>query len=432
MSRATGHAPRKGACESGRTLSISRCEVKPRPLLALRLLVRQRVQIADHRAHSLVQHMGVNLGRRNVGVTKKLLHDTQIGAILQEMAGKSVAQDMRTDASPVDSGQRRHELEIPGEGLAGQVPAVAIGREEPLAIVSLGRLRHEAAKAADGLDGQRREGNQTLPPALALDGEHLFAGCRRAQGQGDQLGNPQSCRVEYFQEAGHPGGPNPFWQRPRDVLQSFGRYPQKPADILYGQGFGEASALFWPFDDQGGIVAAATFDIQELVKLANGRQAPRGGRRAETAGLKIAQKVANRLGVRVDRPDSPRGEKSRVVREVPAIGQLRVFRRATLGREHVEEHVDQTRRGGGGADHGYFPDNRPAGIVCDISRGWGVTKVASANIAPQPRAPRRPTISKKRIRLGKRENPSRGKAPFIDHGSGLKAIWRLSRFKSEP
>ena len=53
------------------------------------------MQIAHHRAHPLVEHMSVNLRRRNIGVAEQFLHDAQIGAVLQQMAGEGVAQSMR-------------------------------------------------------------------------------------------------------------------------------------------------------------------------------------------------------------------------------------------------------------------------------------------------------------------------------------------------
>ena len=74
------------------------------------LFLRQRVQVAHQAFQALFQYMGIDLRGRNIGVTKKRLDDTQIRPIVQEMAGKSVAQHMRADL-------RRTQSRGPGERL---------------------------------------------------------------------------------------------------------------------------------------------------------------------------------------------------------------------------------------------------------------------------------------------------------------------------
>ena len=60
--------------------------------------VRQRMQVAHHALQPLVEHVGVDLRRRDVGMAEQLLHDAQVGAVLQEVAGEGVAQHVRADA----------------------------------------------------------------------------------------------------------------------------------------------------------------------------------------------------------------------------------------------------------------------------------------------------------------------------------------------
>ena len=55
----------------------------------------ERMQVAHQAFQALFQHMGIDLGRRNVGVAEQGLHDTQIGAIVQKVAGEGVAQHVR-------------------------------------------------------------------------------------------------------------------------------------------------------------------------------------------------------------------------------------------------------------------------------------------------------------------------------------------------
>ena len=74
------------------------------------------MMLLDQPPQALLDDMGVDLRGRDVGVAKQLLHRAQIGAPLQQMAGKSVAQDMRRDpdgsmpaaeASPFNSWPKR-------------------------------------------------------------------------------------------------------------------------------------------------------------------------------------------------------------------------------------------------------------------------------------------------------------------------------------
>ena len=53
------------------------------------------MQIADHRLGALVEDVSIDLRGRNVGVAEQILDDAQIRAVLQEMAGEGVAQDVR-------------------------------------------------------------------------------------------------------------------------------------------------------------------------------------------------------------------------------------------------------------------------------------------------------------------------------------------------
>ncbi len=49
----------------------------------------------DETTQPLVLHMGIDLRCRDIGMAQHLLHAAQIGAVIEQMAGKSVAQDMR-------------------------------------------------------------------------------------------------------------------------------------------------------------------------------------------------------------------------------------------------------------------------------------------------------------------------------------------------
>lgn len=42
-------------------------------------------------------HVGIDLGRADAGMAQKLLDDSQVGAMLQEMRGKTMPQAVRSD-----------------------------------------------------------------------------------------------------------------------------------------------------------------------------------------------------------------------------------------------------------------------------------------------------------------------------------------------
>ena len=93
------------------------------------LFVRQRVQVANQTLQAFLQHMRIYLRGRNVGMAKKGLHDAQIGAIVQKMAGKSMAQDMGTDLAGAQTRRAGKAFQFTRQMLAGQMPTVAEGWE---------------------------------------------------------------------------------------------------------------------------------------------------------------------------------------------------------------------------------------------------------------------------------------------------------------
>jgi hypothetical protein len=93
----------------------------------------ERVQIAHHGFHPLVEHMGIDLRRGNIGVAEQFLHDAQIRTVLQKMACEGMAEHMRANPRGADSRSGGAGLEIAGESLAGEMPARAIGRKQPIA-----------------------------------------------------------------------------------------------------------------------------------------------------------------------------------------------------------------------------------------------------------------------------------------------------------
>ena len=61
--------------------------------------------------------MRIDLRRRNIGMAEQFLHDAEIRAVLQKMAGEGMAQHMRADARRRNAGEAGNRLDIAGEDL---------------------------------------------------------------------------------------------------------------------------------------------------------------------------------------------------------------------------------------------------------------------------------------------------------------------------
>ena len=87
------------------------------------MCLSQGVMLFDEASEPLLYDMGIDLRGGNIGVAEKLLHRAEIGAPLQEMAGKGVTEHMRRDASGLDACGSRERLQLLAEALAGQMLA---------------------------------------------------------------------------------------------------------------------------------------------------------------------------------------------------------------------------------------------------------------------------------------------------------------------
>ena len=59
----------------------------------------------DQPAQPRALHVGIDLGRRDIGVPQHLLHASQVGAVIEQMAGERVAQHMGRQKLPVEPGE---------------------------------------------------------------------------------------------------------------------------------------------------------------------------------------------------------------------------------------------------------------------------------------------------------------------------------------
>ena len=83
------------------------------------------MQVADQAFQPLLQHMGVDLRGRNIGMAEQRLHHAQIGAIVQEVAGEGMTQHMRADLCGFQPGRGGEGLEVARKMLAREMAALA-------------------------------------------------------------------------------------------------------------------------------------------------------------------------------------------------------------------------------------------------------------------------------------------------------------------
>jgi hypothetical protein len=80
---------------------------------------------------ALTCHMSINLGRGNVGVPQEHLHYAQVGPVIEQMGGKSMAQNVRGQGGQ-NPGLYRVFLDDQPKGLAAHAGA-APGNKDKIA-----------------------------------------------------------------------------------------------------------------------------------------------------------------------------------------------------------------------------------------------------------------------------------------------------------
>src|SRR5262245_28535745 len=121
-------------------------------------------------------------------MAEELLHCAQIGATLQEMAGKGVAEYVRRDARGFDPGGESERLQLLPKALASEMLASARGEEPdrctfPFPLIGADRREVGLERALRRLV----QGYEPLAPAFALDGQDPVVRCEHVAGQRDQL-----------------------------------------------------------------------------------------------------------------------------------------------------------------------------------------------------------------------------------------------------
>ena len=86
----------------------------------LKVASASRVMFGMEVLQAGTRHMGVDLRGRQITVAEQHLHHPQVGAAMQQMAGKGVAQHVGRHAVRADPGTSRQPLEIACENLPRQ------------------------------------------------------------------------------------------------------------------------------------------------------------------------------------------------------------------------------------------------------------------------------------------------------------------------
>jgi hypothetical protein len=81
----------------------------------------ERMMLLDEPPQPLLDDMSIDLRRRDIGMAEELLHSAEVGATLQEMAGKGMAEHVRRDARGLYRGRDRKRLQLLAEALARQM-----------------------------------------------------------------------------------------------------------------------------------------------------------------------------------------------------------------------------------------------------------------------------------------------------------------------
>ena len=103
---------------------------------------------------------------------------------------------------------------------------------------------------------------RSLPPALG----------QNPVGQADQFTDPHACGVEHFQKRPEADAAEGFLTVPRQRNVGFGLSKQT-RDVIDAEDLGQGAGFSWRVDHAGRVIVTQTFGMQELVELAQRRQA---------------------------------------------------------------------------------------------------------------------------------------------------------------
>ena len=83
------------------------------------------MQVAHQAFQPFFEHVGIDLRGRYVGMAEQGLHDAQVRAVVQEVAGKGMTQHVRADLLAAQFCAGRERFKLTCKVLPGEVAAVA-------------------------------------------------------------------------------------------------------------------------------------------------------------------------------------------------------------------------------------------------------------------------------------------------------------------
>ena len=284
------------------------------------------------------------------------LHHAQVGAVIQEVGRKGVAQRVRGELLG-DPGLARVALDDVPEGLARHAIATARGEE----VVGLALEQDLPARTpAEFLERPHRlftERNEPLAIALAEDADDALVDIELTLAQVHELRHPQPGRVQHFQHGAVAAAERVAHHRGR----------QERLDLLLGERARQRAADLRHRDLRGGVLAdhalahEITEEAAEAGQLPGGRARPRAGAHAPRDELlQVGARGAHDRHVAL-------GEPACEGREVGAVSGERVRRQTPLHPNRVEKACHRRIRGIGVRAHG----DRGRRIGQDLSR-WGL------------------------------------------------------------
>ena len=113
--------------------------------------------IDDDLLEPLFEHVRVDLGRRDVGMTEQALHGAKVRAAVEQMTGEGMTQHVRRHALGIEPCGDGRRLDVLGEALTRQMTFSASGWEQ------VSRRRH----GRDAVGGRAAETEVAIERACA-------------------------------------------------------------------------------------------------------------------------------------------------------------------------------------------------------------------------------------------------------------------------
>jgi hypothetical protein len=158
-----------------------------------------RVSLAVGFLQALDGNVGVDLGGGNAGVTEQGLDAAEVGAGVEHVGGKGMAQLVGADADG-DAGVAEVFFEEIADCDGGDAPAALGNEERPRGDTGLGTV------FLDGLESRSAYGDDALFAALAQDANGLGERVDMGDIQGDEFREAKATGIEEFQDGGIAGG----------------------------------------------------------------------------------------------------------------------------------------------------------------------------------------------------------------------------------